>query len=327
MFDLHNKSFLITGGTGTLGEALVKYMLQQNLPVKQIVIFSRDEYKQYEMRRRFPQSHYPQLQFVIGDICNPRHVDKICKGIDVIIHAAALKQLLAGEDNPTAFVHTNILGTENLMSAALLSAVPYFIGLSTDKAVKPTSLYGATKLCAEKIIVASNRTTETTRCYVVRLGNLLGSRGSVIPLFLEKKGSGSFPITHEEMTRFSITPEASVSFVLDSLQWASGTEIFVPKMSSYHVKDLAKAIDPTAQWQTTGLRTGEKIHETLISHEESIRTIDMGHYYAVLPSDALKKNYTALGGKPVPGHFSYTSSNNESFLSQEDLKHLIKDSL
>ena len=324
MFSFKQKTFLITGGTGTFGEAFVRLVLTQKLPVKKLIILSRDEYKQYEMQRKFPQQVYPQLQFVLGDIRNKDQMFAICKGVDVIIHAAAFKQLLAGEINPEEFIRTNTYGTENLMEAATFHEVPYVVGLSTDKAVKPTSLYGATKLCMEKIMVAANSRTETIKSFVVRLGNIFGSRGSVVPLFKEKKSEGLLPITHEEMTRFSTTAEASALFTLNSLAWAQGGEILVPRISSYRVKDLAEVIAPGSHWEVTGIRTGEKIHETLIAAEESPRTVAMEPYFAILPTQKLKEYYVGLGGESVPLNFTYTSNKNDRLLSHTDLSALLE---
>lgn len=325
---LNGKSLLITGGTGSFGRAFVRTILDQFPGIDRLVIFSRDELKQFEMAQIFSPEEYPQLRYFIGDVRDADRVRRALEGIDIVIHAAALKQVPAAEYNPFECIKTNVLGAQNLIEACLDSGVSRVVALSTDKAAAPINLYGATKLCSDKLFTAANniRGHRDLRFSVVRYGNVMGSRGSVIPFFLDRRASGSLPITDREMTRFNITLQEGVEMVLWAIEHAMGGEIFVPKIPSYRIGDVAQAIAPECQTTVVGIRPGEKLHEEMITSSDSFNTIDLGRYYAILPSagEISTDDYAnQRGGTRVAPGFSYNSGTNESFLSVNQLRDLI----
>lgn len=326
---LNNKSILITGGTGSFGKAFVKHVLENYPQMRRLVVFSRDELKQFEMAQYFPTSKYPSLRYFIGDVRDRNRLRRALNGIDIVIHAAALKQVPAAEYNPMEFIHTNILGAENLIEACIDNKVKQVVALSTDKAAAPINLYGATKLCSDKLIVAANNYAGSTgqSFSVVRYGNVLGSRGSVVPFFIEKAKNGMLPITDPLMTRFSITLQDGVDMVLWALRNARGGEIFVPKLPSYCIADLAEAIGPNCRKLIVGIRPGEKIHEEMITESDSLSTVDLGDYYAILPANG-RLTFEAysedIQAKFVAPGFSYHSGRNTDFLSVQQIRNLIK---
>ena len=326
---LNDKSILITGGTGSFGKAFVKTVLSRYPDIKRLVVYSRDELKQFEMAQQFPDSQYKGIRYFIGDV---RDRDRLCRameGINIVIHAAALKQVPAAEYNPFECIKTNVLGAQNVIEACLDTNVRYVVALSTDKAAAPINLYGATKLCSDKLFVAANNIKghRDTRFSVVRYGNVMGSRGSVIPFFLEKRSSRVLPITDPAMTRFNISMQESVDMVLWALENAWGGEVFVPKIPSYRITDVAKAIGPECELQVVGIRSGEKIHEEMITASDSFNTVDMGTYYAILPSGGAYSiaDYCAkTGAKLVEPCFCYNSGSNPDFLTVNQLCNLIQ---
>lgn len=329
---LNNKSILITGGTGSFGKAFIKYILSKYPNVKRLVVYSRDELKQFEMGQEFDVRQYPALRYFLGDIRDSLRLHRALEGIDVVIHAAALKQVPAAEYNPFEFIKTNIIGAQNLIEACLDMSVKNVVALSTDKAAAPINLYGATKLCSDKLFTAANniRGSRDLKLSVVRYGNVMGSRGSVIPYFLKQRDSGVLPITDPAMTRFNISLEEGVEMVIWALQTARGGEIFVPKIPSYRITDLAKAIGPDCLHPIVGIRPGEKIHEEMITQSDSFSTVDLGRYYAILPAAGeytIEEYSHQLGGKPVMPGFSYSSGANDHFLTVEELRKLIREKL
>ncbi|UNK38228.1 UDP-N-acetylglucosamine 4,6-dehydratase (inverting) [Shinella sp. H4-D48] len=323
-------SIFVTGGTGSFGQAFVKRVLDQCPNIRRLVVFSRDELKQFEMQQRFPDHKYPGLRYMLGDVRDRSRLVRALEGIDIVVHAAALKQVVAAEYNPMEYINTNVLGAENLIEACLSNKVKVVIALSTDKAAAPINLYGATKLCSDKLFVAANniRGSRDLRFSVVRYGNVMGSRGSVIPFFLNAKASGVLPITDQRMTRFNITLEEGVNMVLWSIKNAQGAEILVPKIPSYRILDVAEAIGPECEKPVVGIRPGEKIHEEMITVSDSLNTVDIGDYYAILPvsADNVVDQYLAkTGGRRVEMDFSYNSGTNEDFLTIEQLRALIAD--
>jgi len=325
---LETASILLTGGTGSFGKEFVRTVLARYPRLKRLVIFSRDELKQFEMAQVFPPEKYPALRYFIGDIRDEKRLRRALEGIDIVVHAAALKQVPTAEYNPFECIKTNVIGANNLIEACLDSDVRRVVALSTDKAAAPTNLYGATKLCSDKLFVAANniKGTRDLRFSVVRYGNVMGSRGSVIPFFLEKRKTGVLPITDPTMTRFNISLQDGVEMVLWSLEHAWGGEILVPKIPSYRITDVAEAIGPDCKHPVIGVRPGEKIHEEMITASDSYNTVDLGRYYAILPPGAgyTLKNYCAKAAvKPVPPGFCYNSGTNEHFLTVEELRTLI----
>ncbi|CCH06333.1 UDP-N-acetylglucosamine 4,6-dehydratase (inverting) [Achromobacter xylosoxidans] len=326
---LSNKSILITGGTGSFGKAFVRTVLERYPEVKRLVIFSRDELKQFEMSQEFPEAKYPAVRYFIGDVRDEARIRRALEGIDVVIHAAALKQVPAAEYNPFECIKTNVLGAQNLIEACLDSGVKRVVALSTDKAAAPINLYGATKLCSDKLFVAANniKGNRDIRFSVVRYGNVLGSRGSVVPFFLNKRKSGVLPITDSDMTRFNISLQEGVDMVLWSIENAWGGEVLVPKIPSYRVVDVAQAVGPECEHPVIGIRPGEKIHEEMITASDSFNTVDLGSYYAILPMGG---RYSAedyceqAGAKRVEPGFSYNSGSNDEFLTVEELRTLIR---
>ncbi len=320
---------LITGGTGSFGKALIDELLKSQPCINRLVVFSRDELKQWELQQVYPTNKYPQLRFFIGDVRDRERLRRALEGIDVVVHAAALKQVPAAEYNPIEFINTNVLGAENVVQACLDSDVKRVVALSTDKAAAPINLYGATKLCSDKLFIAANNITgrRDLRFSVVRYGNVMGSRGSVIPFFLNKARSGVLPITDPSMTRFNISLPDAVELVLWALKHALGGELLVPKIPSYRIMDVAEAIGPSCEKPVLGIRPGEKIHEEMITSSDSFSTIDLGSYYAMLPSDGSVQRLYQAAGLPVrhvePG-FVYNSGTNPDFLSVEQLRDLIR---
>jgi len=325
---LNNKSILITGGTGSLGKKLVEIILQRYPDVKRLVIFSRDELKQFEMQQVYSESKYPCMRYFLGDIRDADRLRRAFEGIDVVIHAAALKQVPAAEYNPFEFIKTNVIGAQNIIDACLDTAVQTVVALSTDKAAAPINLYGATKLCSDKLFVAANniRGRHNVRFSVVRYGNVMGSRGSVIPFFISKKNEGVLPITDPKMTRFNISLEEGVEMVLYAVENAIGGEIFVPKIPSYKILDVAEAVAPGIRTSVVGIRPGEKLHEEMITSSDSLNTMDLGEYYAILPqvNSPAHDYYTKQGGKMVEPGFCYNSGTNKSWLTVDELKELIR---
>ncbi len=325
---LANASILITGGTGSFGKAFVRRVLQQYPDIRRLVVFSRDELKQFDMGQEFPERQYPALRYFIGDVRDEARLRRALEGIDVVIHAAALKQVPAAEYNPFECIKTNVLGAQNLIEACLDSGVKRVVALSTDKAAAPINLYGATKLCSDKLFIAANNIKghRDLRFSVVRYGNVMGSRGSVIPFFLDKRKTGTLPITDPAMTRFNISLEEGVDMVLWALEHSLGGEIWVPKIPSYRITDVAMAIAPEAAHPVVGIRPGEKVHEEMITASDSFNTVDLGAYYAILPSSdlALREHYlTQKAAQPVPEGFCYNSGSNPDFLSVAQLRELI----
>lgn len=326
---LSNKSILITGGTGSFGKAFVKTVLERYPTIKRLVVFSRDELKQFEMAQEFSDEKFAGIRYFIGDVRDEPRLRRALEGIDIVIHAAALKQVPAAEYNPFECIKTNVLGAQNLIEACLDSNVKRVVALSTDKAAAPINLYGATKLCSDKLFVAANNIKghRDIRFSVVRYGNVMGSRGSVIPFFLEKRSSGVLPITDSSMTRFNISLQEGVDMVLWSLENAWGGEVLVPKIPSYRITDVAQAIGPECERPIIGVRPGEKIHEEMITASDSFNTVDMGKYYAILPMGAkysMQDYCEQAGATPVQHGFSYDSGSNTHFLTTEELRHLIK---
>jgi UDP-N-acetylglucosamine 4,6-dehydratase len=324
-----DQSMLITGGTGSFGKAFVKSVLDYCPKIKRLVVFSRDELKQYEMQQEFPKEKFPALRFFIGDVRDAGRLSRAMEGIDTVVHAAALKQVPAAEYNPFEFIKTNIMGAQNVIEACLDNGVRRVVALSTDKAAAPINLYGATKLCSDKLFIAANnfRGDRDLRFSVVRYGNVMGSRGSVIPFFLNKAKTGTLPITDLEMTRFNISLDEGVEMVLWGLEHALGGEILVPKIPSYRIADVAEAIGPTCKHAIVGIRPGEKLHEEMITNSDSPNTIDIGRYYAVLGSNIeenIFKYKNSFKAKPVIKGFAYNSSNNPDFLTVEQIRELIK---
>jgi len=330
MLDLNEKSILITGGTGSLGKHLTKNIYSKFPNVKRLVIFSRDEQKQFQMAQEFPSSKHPSIRYFIGDIRDFDRLKKAFKDIDYVIHAAAMKHVPIAEYNPMECVKTNVLGAENVINAALETDVKSVVALSTDKAAAPINLYGATKLCSDKLFVAANNVKgkRDIKFSVVRYGNVMGSNGSVIPFFMQKKKEGILPITDPNMTRFNISLQGGVDMVLHALEVAWGGEIFVPKIPSYKITDVATAIAPEAKQEIVGIRPGEKVHEEMITSSDSFTTYDLGKYYAILPQVPnfnLQEYIKHFGAKLVPQGFQYNSGENKEWVNVNELRTLIKE--
>lgn len=325
---LNGKSILITGGTGSFGKMFVKIILERYPNVKRLVVYSRDELKQYEMAQDYPESKFPQIRFFLGDVRDLPRLKRACEGIDIIIHAAALKHVPIAEYNPDEFIKTNIGGAQNIVDAALATAVKIVVALSTDKAAAPINLYGATKLVSDKLFIAANniKGNRDLRFSVVRYGNVMGSRGSVIPFFIKKAKEGKeLPITSLEMTRFNISLEDGAGMVLWAIENALGGEIFVPKIPSYKIETVARAIAPNAKLIETGIRPGEKIHEEMITSSDSYNTIVFDKYYAILASDAEKEKYLKhFKAKEVEKGFQFNSGTNDKWETVESMRELIK---
>lgn len=326
---LNGKAILVTGGTGSFGRAFARDVLARYPQVKRLVVYSRDELKQFEMSQSIGEAQHAAIRYFIGDVRDGERLRRALEGIDVVVHAAALKQVPAAEYNPFECIKTNVLGAQNLIDACLDSSVRMVVALSTDKAAAPINLYGATKLCSDKLFIAANNVkgSRDLRFCVVRYGNVMGSRGSVIPFFLERRRSGVLPITDPDMTRFNISLDEGVEMVLWAIEHARGGEIFVPKIPSYKLIDVARAIAPECKHAVVGLRPGEKIHEEMITASDSYNTVDLGRYYAILPptDESLRSHYLGQEGvEEVVRGFSYNSGNNKNFLTVEQLRHLIR---
>ena len=330
MMDFKGKSLLITGGTGSLGKALTSHILKNHPEIKKLVIFSRDEQKQFHMAQEFPSKEYPQIRFFIGDVRDKDRLIRAFKHIDYVIHAAAMKHVHIAEYNPNECIKTNIGGAENVVEACFQSNVERVVALSTDKACAPTNLYGATKLTSDKLFVAANniKGDSPIRFSVVRYGNVMGSNGSVIPFFIKRKKKGNtLPITDPKMTRFNISLKGGVQMVMHALENAWGGELFVPKIPSYKLMDVAEAIGPDCEKPVVGIRPGEKVHEEMISPSDSFNTYDLGKYYVILPNDPMwsKEEFIkTFGAKKVLEGFSYNSGENENWETVESLRELIK---
>ena len=330
MLDLTKKSILITGGTGSLGKALVKRILAQWSGITRLVVFSRDEQKQFEMAQAYPEHQFPQMRFFIGDVRDPERLKRAFKDIDYVIHAAAMKHVPIAEYNPMECVKTNINGAENVINAAIDTDVKHVVALSTDKAAAPINLYGATKLASDKLFVAANniKGNNPIKFSVVRYGNVMGSNGSAIPFFLKKRTEGALPITVESMTRFNISLDGGVDMILHALSTAWGGEIFVPKIPSYKITDIAHAIGPDCEHRVVGIRPGEKIHEEMITSSDSFFTYDLGKYYVILPQSPSWKTQDFIDhfkAKKVKEGFRYNSGENTEWISVEEIRDLIRE--
>lgn len=332
MLDLNGKTVLITGGTGSLGKALTQRIFKDHPNVKRLIIFSRDEQKQFVMAQEYPKDKYNAIRFFIGDVRDKERLLRAFKGVDYVIHAAAMKHVHLAEYNPSECIKTNVNGAENVIHAALETEVERVVALSTDKACAPINLYGATKLTSDKLFVAANniKGSNEIRFSVVRYGNVMGSNGSVIPFFIKKKEEGFLPITDPNMTRFNITLDGGVDMVLHALEHAWGGEIFVPKIASYKIGDVAKAVAPNVEHKVVGIRPGEKIHEEMITHSDSFYTYDLGTYYAILPTVTnwnLEDYVKAFKATKVKEGFQYNSNDNTEWETPESLRKLIRENL
>ncbi|MFD0863149.1 UDP-N-acetylglucosamine 4,6-dehydratase (inverting) [Sungkyunkwania multivorans] len=330
VLDLNGKSILITGGTGSFGKMFTKLIFERFPQVKRLVIYSRDEQKHFQMSQEYPASEFPAIRFFVGDVRDRKRLFRAFEGIDIVIHAAAMKHVHIAEYNPMECVKTNILGAENVIDAALASNVKSVVALSTDKAAAPINLYGATKLASDKLFVAANniKGKREIRFSVVRYGNVMGSNGSVMPFFLKKKEEGVLPITDTRMTRFNISLEDGVEMVFNAIANAWGGEIFVPKIPSYKITDVAMAIAPEAKQEIVGIRPGEKLHEEMITVSDSFNTWDLGKYYAILPTQPVfdvEKYVAAFNATKAPEGFSYNSGDNTDWETVESLRSLIKE--
>lgn len=326
-------NILITGGTGSFGKKFIQMLLIRHPEIQRVVVYSRDELKQFEMALDYPPSRYPNLRFFIGDVRDGDRLRLAMEGVDTVIHAAALKQVPTAEYNPFECIKTNINGAQNVIEASMATGVRNVVALSTDKAAAPINLYGATKLCSDKLFIAANniRGNRDLKYSVVRYGNVMGSRGSVIPFFLEKRKSGHLPITDPSMTRFNISLEEGVEMVFFALANALGGEIFVPKIPSYRITEVAQAIGPDCEHPIVGIRPGEKLHEEMITTSDSLNTIETENYYVIVPNSQegsyekiMNKYINHYRGKVVEPGFCYSSGNNKDWLAPEQLRDLIK---
>lgn len=320
--DLKGKTILVTGGTGSFGKKFVEQILRNE--IKKVIVFSRDELKQYEMAQTFTDN---RIRYFLGDVRDKDRLYRAFEDVDIVVHAAALKQVPACEYNPFEAIKTNILGAQNVIEAALDRGVKRVIALSTDKAASPVNLYGATKLASDKLFVAANSYAgnKDIRFSVVRYGNVVGSRGSVVPLFKKLKNTGKLPITDERMTRFWITLDQGVQFVLDNLQRMQGGEIFIPKIPSMKVVDLAEAICPECEIEFIGIRPGEKLHEVMITEDDARQTLEFDDYYVIQPEFVWWNKEKMVGGKPLPEGFRYSSDTNTDWLTIDQLRRLIEE--
>tara|TARA_A100001388_G_C28720531_1_gene476123 strand:- start:34 stop:1050 length:1017 start_codon:yes stop_codon:yes gene_type:complete len=323
----NSSRILVTGGTGSFGKAFIENLLEKFPKINRVVVFSRDELKQWEMQQKFPYEKFPNLRFFLGDVRDQNRLKRAFEGIDIVIHAAALKQVPAAEYNPTEYIKTNINGADNIIQAAIDSEVKRVVALSTDKAAAPINLYGATKLCSDKLFIAANNIcgAKDIKFSIVRYGNVMGSRGSVIPFFIEKAKTGVLPITDMEMTRFNITLDDGVNVVLKGIEKMIGGEIFVPKIPSYRIRDIVEAIGPNCEHKILGFRAGEKLHEEMITINDSHMTLDIGDYYSIFPTEEKLKavlNKTEDSNR-VKKNFSYNSGENPNFLKIDQIRKLI----
>ena len=323
----NDQVILITGGTGSFGKHMVQTLLEQTRPRK-VIIFSRDELKQFQMAQRFDPAEHPCLRYFIGDVRDANRLEEAFRDVDYVIHAAALKQVPTAEYNPFEAIKTNILGAQNVIQASIKQGVKRVLALSTDKAANPINLYGATKLCSDKLFVAGNSmsTPQGPSFSVVRYGNVVGSRGSVIPFFMDKQASGTIPVTDERMTRFSITLQQGVDFVLQSMERMIGGEIFVPKLPSYRILDVVKAIAPDASIDAVGIRPGEKIHEVMVPADEAWHTLEFDDHFVILPTQSWWRRSDKMadrGGVQCPDGFSYSSGTNTEWLGVDDLRDIV----
>ena len=330
---INNKTILITGGTGSFGKKLIEVLLKKHNPHK-IIIFSRDELKQYEMQQTWPvTAEKPLMRYFIGDVRDLDRLKLAMRGVDIVVHAAALKQVPTAEYNPFEAVKTNIIGGQNVIDAAMYNKVKAVLAMSTDKAAAPTNLYGATKLASDKLFIAANayRGSNDIKLSVVRYGNVMGSRGSVIPFFLKERHNGILPITDKRMTRFNITLDQGVNFVLECIDRMWGGELFIPKIPSYNIIDVVKAISSNIKYDIIGIRPGEKLHEEMITKTDAINTIEFQDYFVILPStkiwdfDQFRIESSSVEGNYCSGEFSYNSKDNDHFLTVDELKVLIED--
>jgi UDP-N-acetylglucosamine 4,6-dehydratase (inverting) len=328
--NISNKTILITGGTGSLGKALTLHILKNFPNIKKLIILSRDEQKQFQMAQEFPETEFPHIRFFLGDVRDEQRLIRAFQGVDIVIHAAAMKHVHLAEYNPDECIKTNIGGAQNVIHAALQTTVSNVVALSTDKACAPINLYGATKLTSDKLFVAANniKGTNPIKFSVVRYGNVMGSNGSVIPFFIKKKNVGKLPITDINMTRFNISLQGGVDMVMHAIEYAWGGEIFIPKIPSYRITDVAKAVAQNCELEIVGIRPGEKIHEEMISSSDSFYTYDLGKYYTILPSvpnfniQEFTKHFQA---HLVPNGFNYNSGDNMEWETVEGLRSLIKE--
>jgi UDP-N-acetylglucosamine 4,6-dehydratase/5-epimerase len=326
--ELDGKSILVTGGTGSFGQQFVATVLRKFKP-RRLIVYSRDEYKQYEMAQLFGDAQYPNIRYFIGDVRDRDRLEIALRGVDIVVHAAALKHVPAAEYNPFECINTNVLGAENLVQASIRCGVKRILALSTDKAASPINLYGVSKLAADKIFVAANNLSAPsgTVFSVVRYGNVIGSRGSVVPLFrkLLAQGADSLPITDARMTRFWITLEQGVEFVLSCLALMRGGEIFIPRIPSMKVVDMARALAPGLPHRVVGVRPGEKLHEVMTTRYDTVTTLDLGDRYVIEPAFASwkRRSFREDGGRPVPEDFEYSSDTNTDWLGAEDLVRLV----
>ena len=329
MIDLNGKSILITGGTGSFGKMFTKLILERNPRVKRLVILSRDEQKHFNMAMEFPESKYPAMRYFIGDVRDKERLERAFEGIDIVIHAAAMKHVHLAEYNPSECIKTNINGAENVIAAAMKCGVKDVVALSTDKACAPINLYGATKLTSDKLFIAANniKGSRDVKFSVVRYGNVMGSNGSVMPFFLNKRNDGVLPITDKKMTRFNISLQDGCQMVFDAIEKAWGGELFVPKIPSYKIVDVASAIGPDCTQEEVGIRPGEKLHEEMITVSDAVNTFDIGKYYVILPQktifdrDKFIKHFKA---KLVDPNFSYNSGDNDKWETVDSLRELVK---
>ena len=329
MLDLNGKSILITGGTGSFGKMFTKLILERYPGLKRLVILSRDEQKHFNMAMEFPESKFPAMRYFIGDVRDKERLDRAFEGIDIVIHAAAMKHVHLAEYNPSECIKTNINGAENVIASALKCGVKDVVALSTDKACAPINLYGATKLTSDKLFIAANniKGLRNIKFSVVRYGNVMGSNGSVMPFFLKKRKDGVLPITDKKMTRFNISLRDGCQMVFDAIEKSWGGELFVPKIPSYRIVDVASAIGPECIQKVVGIRPGEKLHEEMITVSDALNTYDIGKYYAILPQQSVFKRDEFIkhfNAKLVDPNFSYNSGDNEEWETIESLRELVK---